>query len=198
MTKTIIDWVTLAVVTLGGGRAIMEYVRIGRWKKAELAATQLAALIEDDVLAFACHALDWGIGPIMVPVRYRVLLDKDLVEHNVAALELAVEPGLNYQTRNDPQGLLYRYCFDRLFNHFTFVHSMIERKLFSAADVASMKYYLDLIHDYPYARTKKSTEVFKDFIIKYEYKIFELRNAIAKAKSAPRWRRVMLGLVGAR
>jgi hypothetical protein len=178
---------TLGVAAIAGIRALIEYVRVGRWKRAELASMQVAALVENDELAFACQALDWGVGPIIVPKRFRSLLNRDLVQHDVALLESALEPILNLKTLADPQGLLYRHSFDRLFGHFALVNSMIERRLFGAADVASMKYYLDLLDDYGYATdSAKSTMVFRPFVEKFGYSgVFELRDKIEKVAARP-------------
>jgi hypothetical protein len=38
--------------------------------KGDLAAALMQKLESDEELAFACQALDWGTGPIMVPERY--------------------------------------------------------------------------------------------------------------------------------
>ena len=40
-----------------------EHERAKIWRANELAAVWLEKLASDQELAFACHALDWGVGP---------------------------------------------------------------------------------------------------------------------------------------
>src|SRR3954451_23189610 len=54
----------------------LQYERIKRWRVKDLAAQLVGQLTTDDELAFACQVLDWGIGPMIVPARYRPLLSR--------------------------------------------------------------------------------------------------------------------------
>jgi hypothetical protein len=176
---------TLTVAAIGGGRAIIEYVRAGRWKAAELAAAQIAALAENSELSFACHALDWGVGPLIVPDRYKPIAGCDVIQHDPKVLELALEPILNASTLKNSAGLSYRYAFDRLFDHLDRVDSMIARRLFKPDDVASLEYYLDQVVNYRYASTVgKQATTFPPFIEAYGYRgVLRLRDRIKKSNA---------------
>lgn len=176
---------TLSVAAIGGSRAIAEYVRAGRWKAAEFAAAQIAALSENTELSFACHALDWGVGPLIVPDRFSVICNSRIIRHDPKVLELALEPALNHETLNNPDGLVYRYSFDRFFDHLDQIDAMIERGLFKAAHVASLEYYLDKIMNYRYATSDaKRATTFLPFVEQFGYfGVVRLRKRIKKSNA---------------
>jgi hypothetical protein len=44
-----------------------------RWRRTEFAASLMARLSKDEELALCARALDWGVGPLIVPAKYRTL-----------------------------------------------------------------------------------------------------------------------------
>jgi hypothetical protein len=44
-----------------------------RWRRIEFATSLTERLSTDEELALCARALDWGVGPLMVPAKYRVL-----------------------------------------------------------------------------------------------------------------------------
>jgi Zn-dependent protease with chaperone function len=63
--------VSALIAAFGAAYVYFQYRRAQEWRKGDLAASLMERLVSDPELAFACQALDWGTGPIMVPERYR-------------------------------------------------------------------------------------------------------------------------------
>jgi len=155
----------------------LQYRRAQRWKATDLAATLLEKLNTDQALVLACQALDWGIGPLIIPDQYRPLFPENasgespsVMEHNPVVLCRAVEPKLNDATLRDPRGLVYRYCFIRLFNHFDSMFKLLADEQVLKGDIDEVKYWLEMLRDYPYApATIKGTDVFQPAVRKWGY-----------------------------
>src|SRR5882757_7722820 len=60
---------------VGAVYTALQYERAKRWRAGDLATTLMTQLETDDELAFVCRVLDWGVGPLIVPERYRPLLE---------------------------------------------------------------------------------------------------------------------------
>ncbi len=45
----------------------LQYKRAQRWKASDLAAALMERITTDQTLALACQALDWGVGPLIIP-----------------------------------------------------------------------------------------------------------------------------------
>lgn len=162
---------TAVIAAVAAWFAIREYRRNGRWKAAELAAAHLQKLTSDDTLRFACQALDWGIGPIVVPTEFRAMVGKDRIEHDVGVLDSALEPQLNEKTLGNEQGLLYRHCLDRLFGFFDGAQELLDLELVEPEHFSGLRYWLDLVAHWRYAKRpeKEKNEVFLPFLVKCDY-----------------------------
>jgi hypothetical protein len=128
----------------------LQYRRAQRWKAADLAAILLERLSTDQALALACQALDWGVGPLIIPDQYRPLFPPNasseapgVMEHDPKVLSDAVQPGLSAPTLADPRGLVYRYCFDKLFAYLDNMFKLLADGQLREGDIEEVKYWLE-------------------------------------------------------
>ncbi|HEX4950387.1 MAG TPA: hypothetical protein VFZ34_27225 [Blastocatellia bacterium] len=146
----------------------LQYKRAQRWKAADLAASLLDRLEADPALSLACHALDWGVGPLLIPEQYQPLFPREasgeypgVMQHDVNVLVQAIKPQLNQSTLSDPKGLVYRFCYIKLFNHLDNIYTLLKDKQLRKEDLAGLKYWLALLHNYHYApQSTERTQVF--------------------------------------
>lgn len=81
----------------GAGVGFISYLKSVAWKKAELAAGYIKELQSNEELVFACRALDWNGGKLVVPTSLLPLLSekpKKIISHERHVLHTAMEPGL--------------------------------------------------------------------------------------------------------
>ena len=155
----------------------LQYKRAQRWKASDLASALMERLTTDQALALACQALDWGVGPLIIPDRYRPLFGSEcpdkppaVMQHDPNVLCLAVEPTLNAATLDDPRGLVYRYCFDILFGYLDNIFSLLDDGQLRKEDIREIKYWLEQIRDYKYAPAKATgTRVFPAVLRRWGY-----------------------------
>ena len=69
-----------SIAAISAFYVFLQYKRAQRWKSTDLAAALLEKLDTDPALALACQALDWGVGPLIIPDQYRPLFDADRVD----------------------------------------------------------------------------------------------------------------------
>lgn len=145
------------IAAFGAIYVYRQYQRAQEWRKGDLAAALMERLESDQELAFACQALDWGIGPILVPDRYRPLMnkfnmpDEAVLDHSPKILATALEPSLTISTVSSAQGLIYRHCFIKLFNHLENISRLVTSKQVAVADLHGLNYWLGKIARYDYA-----------------------------------------------
>src|SRR5437660_7170352 len=113
---------TSVAAIVGGAVGIGQYLKSERWKRAEFAISQVRVLSEDPTLAFCCRAIDWGVGPLIVPEKYRALFSPGTttVQHNWLLMAKALRPKLHEDwsiQATQAQFLLYRYAFDDFFSY---------------------------------------------------------------------------------
>ncbi len=133
----------------------LQYRRAQRWKATDLAAAVLERLNTDQALALACQALDWGVGPLIIPDQYRPLFPSDVsgeapgvMDHDPNVLSLAVQPRLNEPTLCDPRGLVYRYCFIKLFTYLDNMFRLLADGQLRKGDIDDVKYWLERLRNY--------------------------------------------------
>jgi hypothetical protein len=167
------EWVsklaTPLIALIAAGYTALQYERTRKWRAKDIAARLVDQLATDDELAFACQALDWGCGPMIVPVRYRPLLARrpadpdnstpqeqgEIMNHDPAlmakALEVRVAPGL----KDEPAGLIYRYCFDKLFSHLSNIYRLQVDGQVKIEDLDSSRYWIGKIANYRFGPIEK-------------------------------------------
>ena len=161
-----------ATVAAGGwGVSLFNAWKAVRWKRAELASTYLRDLTANPVLVFACRALEWNGGRLVVPEALRPLLPgkAECIDHDPAMIRRAMAPDLTLSDMAaEPRLQLYRTAMDDLLSWLELIASGLERNLFKATDLPKLAYwvhqiravrYLDgFIDDFGYARSMSSLE----------------------------------------
>lgn len=105
-----------------GWVALNQYLKTERWKRAEFSIAQTSRIWNDETIAFCCCAIDWGIGPLIIPAKFRSLFPVGTftVEHDWDLMMRALRPQLDKSyTLKATQGqfLLYRRAFDEFFSY---------------------------------------------------------------------------------
>jgi len=169
------------VAAFGALYVYREYRRTQDWRKGDLAAALMQKLESDEELAFACQALDWGTGPIMVPARYRPMMkrfkmpDEAVLDHSPHVMAQALEPMLNPDTLQSAQGLIYRHCFIKLFNHLENISRLAASNQVTIDGLDGLDYWLRRIARYEYAAAGRQNEIFQPALAVFGYhKIPEL------------------------
>jgi hypothetical protein len=171
------DLATPLIAAISAGYVYLEYQRAQRWKAADLAASLLEKLHTDQDLQLACQALDWGVGPLIIPDKYRPLFPVDnrgiassVMEHDPNVLCLAVRPDLDSRTLHDPRGLVYRYCFIKLFDYFDNMYKLLAQQQVVEKGIEEVEYWLEGVRDYKYAPASiNGTEVFQPSLRRWGY-----------------------------
>jgi len=168
---------TPAIAGVSAAYVYLQYRRSLAWKRNDLAAEIVNRVEGDEELAFACRALDWGTGPLVVPARHRPLLrkseDSAVVGHDTWSMYVAMRPGLSEETLRDPRGLIYRYCFDKLLSHIDHTHRLLQQGQVRLEDVHGLRYWICKLAKYSYRPTDKAgrkvrgIDVFQPFIAAY-------------------------------
>ena len=144
-TATAIAYVGAFVGLVGGGVALFNSWKAVRWKRAELANNYLKDLNTNEELVFACRALDWKGGRLVVPANLRPLLsDKaDSIIHDYSMMKSAMRPDLLItEMEKDSRIQLYRTAMDALLSWLSLVASALDRNLFVADDVDVVGYWV--------------------------------------------------------
>jgi hypothetical protein len=168
---------TPGIGAISGFYVFLQYKRAQRWKATDLAATLLERLSTDQALALACQALDWGVGPLIIPDQYRPLFragvsgeDPCVMEHDPNVLCLAVQWQLNEPTLRDPRGLVYRYRFIKLFDYLNNMFKLLADGQLREGDIDEVKYWLEMLRHYKYAPATEGTRVFQPAMCKWGYR----------------------------
>jgi hypothetical protein len=159
--------IVAAVAALAG---LAQYRKAEAWKRAQFTAGFLKQLSTDEELIFACKAIDWGLGPLIIPEKYRPLFTNRevVITHNWDDLANALKPNIDINVITNPKQLIYRYSVDALLDYFDQSRKFIELNLVRLHDLASLGYYAALIR-YPiyYHGTTAPKDVFGSFVNRY-------------------------------
>src|SRR5271170_975958 len=161
---TAIAYAGALVGLIGGGVGLFNSWKAVCWKRAELANSYLRELNSNQELAFACRALDWQMGRLVVPESLRPLLttSASYIEHDYDAFMNSLEPVLYYEEmKRDDRIQIYRTTMDSLLSWLSLVWSALDRKLFMAEDIDEVDYWVSKI---------KKEEIFCRFIEVFGYK----------------------------
>ncbi|WP_156648079.1 hypothetical protein [Methylobacterium sp. Leaf88] len=123
------------------------------WKRAELASAYLKDLTANPVLVFACRALEWNGGRLVVPEPLRPLLfeKSDYIQHSPEVLKRAMVPGLTLEEMDaEPRLQLYRTSMDDLLSWLDLIASGLNRKLFKPEDLPKVGYWVEQIRKVGY------------------------------------------------
>jgi hypothetical protein len=180
MTASDLETFVAALSALGAGWvALAQYRKAERWKRAEFAISQLRLLSSDDVISFCCRAIDWGVGPLPIPGKYRFLFPRHVVtvEHSWELMAEALRPDLTdswNQPARAPQYLLYRYAFDDFFGYIDVLTLYRSAEVVSDGDFAALHPYLTQVRQPKYWEAEfarkhglRKEQIFGDFVNRY-------------------------------
>jgi len=149
MTNTdLIAAIGVAVASIGGILALFNAWKAVEWKRAELASNFLKDITTSPNLVFACRALEWNGGRLVVPEPLRPLLANEAlsIDHDPAALEIAMGRGLTLDMMAKDERLqLYRTALDDLLSWMALVSSALKQDLFRPDDIDAVAYYIGQI-----------------------------------------------------
>ena len=99
-----------------------------------------------------------------------------MLDHASDILASALEPFLNAATLQSAQGLIYRHCFIKLFNHIENISRLVASDQVAIDGLDGLHYWLGLIASYAYAPAGRShEEIFQPALAVFGYhKIPEL------------------------
>jgi hypothetical protein len=142
-TATIIAYLGAIVGLVGGGVALFNARKAVLWKRAELASNYLRELRSDEELVFACRALDWNGGRLVVPENLRPLIGDTAISHDPEVMRHAMRSDLTiFEMEEDPRIQLYRTSLDSLLSWLSLLATALNRKLFTVEDVKDVYYWI--------------------------------------------------------
>ena len=142
---TAIAYVGAFVGLVGGGVALFNSWKSVCWKRAELANTYMKDFNNNPELVFAGRCLDWQGGKLIVPESLRAYLPDGtkLIDHDRRVYAAAVSPFLQIDDmHDDPRVQIYRTSLDMFLSWLALVASALDRKLFLAADIHDVGYWV--------------------------------------------------------
>ena len=177
----------------GGWLGIKQYRTAENWKRAKFSVEQVTRAWNDETLAFCCNAIDWGVGPLIVPSKYKPLFPGGVstVNHDWHLMAKALRPQLEAdwsQNGTQAQFLLYRRAFDEFFAYLDALALYAEYGLVRDQELTPLSGYIRQLPNPPYWTSDQSERlrgisaphVFMDFA--REFYSSRLLNWIREAK----------------
>lgn len=164
------------IAAVAGWVALQQYLKTERWKRAEFSIAQTSKIWNDETIAFCCCAIDWGLGPLIIPSKFRCLFPAGTftVEHDWDLMVRSLRPQLHESyTFKATQGqfLLYRRAFDEFFSYLDALAIYRDLGVVTDQELIPLKDYFRQLHKPGYwsdtdtKRTNVAKEsVFGDFI----------------------------------
>ena len=162
-TATAIAYVGAFVGLVGGGVALFNSWKAVCWKRAELANSYLRDFDSNPELVFAGRCLDWNGGRLVLPENLRPYMpdNAQIIQHDRQVFANALRPDLRIdELDEDPRIQVYRTSMDSFLSWLSLVASALDRKLFTAADMEEIGYWV--------AKLQSDPAVIK-FVIAYGY-----------------------------
>jgi hypothetical protein len=160
---TAIAYVGAFIGLVGGGVALFNSWKAVCWKRAELANSYLRDFDSNPELVFAGRCLDWNGGKLVLPDNLRAYMpdNAQIIQHDRTVFANALRPDLRIdEIDKDPRTQIYRTSIDSFLSWLSLVASALDRKLFTAADMEEVGYWVAKIESDP---------VIIEFVIAYGY-----------------------------
>jgi hypothetical protein len=161
---TTIAYVGSAIGLFGFGVSLFNARKAVLWKRAELANSYMKDFNSSPELVFASRCLDWNGGKLILPESLRPYMPDGVavIVHDRAVFARAVNPFLKVgEMDEDPRIQIYRTSLDAFLSWLSLVAGALDRKLFLAADISDIGYWVAKI---------ESEVVIHPFIAGYGYK----------------------------
>ena len=176
---TVIAAVGVCGGLVGGAVALFNSRKAVCWKRAELANSYMKDFNNSEELVFAGRCLDWNGGKLILPESLRPYAnDAEVIDHDRRVFAKALRPDLQLnEMDDDPRIQIYRTSMDSFLSWLSLISSAIERRLFLAADIPDVGYWVAKI---------QSEVVLHPFIVAYGYgeSIQKLVRTFRRKKSA--------------
>ena len=176
---TVIAAVGVCGALVGGAVALFNSRKAVCWKRAELANSYMKDFNNSEELVFAGRCLDWNGGKLILPESLRPYAnDAEVIDHDRRVFAKALRPDLQLnEMDDDPRIQIYRTSMDSFLSWLSLISSAIERRLFLAADIPDVGYWVAKI---------QSEVVLHPFIVAYGYgeSIQKLVRTFRRKKSA--------------
>ena len=92
------------------------------------------------------------------------------MEHDPNVLAQALQPRLTESTLQEPRGLVYRFCFIKLFDHLENLSRLVTGGQIRDGDLVDVKYWLECLGDYKYApRREDGKKIFQPAVSEWGY-----------------------------
>jgi len=148
---------------VAGGVALFNSRKAVCWKRAELANSYMKDFNSSQELVFAGRCLDWNGGKLILPESLRPYTNDNasIINHDRRVFAKALRPDLQLkETDEDPRIQIYRTSMDAFLSWMSLVSSALDRKLFLAADIQDVGYWVAKI---------QSEVSLHPFIVSYGY-----------------------------
>lgn len=130
---------------VAGGVALFNSRKAVCWKRAELANNYMKDFNNTEELVFAGRCLDWNGGKLVLPESLRAYTPDNarIIEHDRCIFAKALRPDLQLSEMNtDARIQIYRTSMDSFLSWLSLVSSALDRKLFLAADIQDVGYWI--------------------------------------------------------
>jgi hypothetical protein len=140
--------------------------RNNRWRRVQFVQAVVNQLDNDEEIQFCLRALDWGVGPLPIPSKHRCLFPdrRDVINHNTAIMERALGVNLPEDWGANREVLVYRLSFDHFFTALKNVVAYGNRLGDEFTDDLGLSYYIGLIREPPYLKTRNGMSPIVDFV----------------------------------
>lgn len=130
---------------VAGAVALFNSRKAVLWKRAELANSYMKDFNSSQELVFAGRCLDWNGGTLILPESLRAYTpdNASILKHDRRIFARALRPDLQLsEMDSDPRMQIYRTSMDSFLSWLSLVSSALERKLFLAADIQDVGYWV--------------------------------------------------------
>ena len=93
-----------------------------------------------------------------------------VMAHHVSVMRLALTPKVNSDILSIPAAIVYRFCFDKLFNYLDRIYRLVIDEQLRKEDLSELKYWLERLQRYEWLEDEtEAKEVFVPYISLWEY-----------------------------
>jgi hypothetical protein len=154
------DFVVPTVALFTFIKAIIEYIKVQKWKKSEFLTKEIKEFYKDEDISMICKLLDWN-------ARIVNLNGQD-VKINDNFLESALLTHRK-KAKFTPEEAILRDKFDYFFDRLSYFNIYIENRLVDEKEtIKYLSYYLEILST-PGRKDSVLVKIFQDYISYYEY-----------------------------
>ncbi len=154
------DFIVPLLAILTFAKAIIEYVKVLKWKKSELLSKEIKEFYSDSDINMVCKLLDWNVR--------KVELNGEIVRVDDNLLESALLTHRKKAKFSEHEAII-RDKFDYFFDRLSYFNIYIENNLVSEKETLRyLSYYLDILVT-PGRKDKELVDKFNEYIDYYEF-----------------------------